>query len=195
MPTTPGKRSSAGPTHAASAGRPLHRRLVTRQTAFHLHGGPVAPASRSGRAVFTPLTSTRSSPRPQEADSTTVPPTPRTAGAVVFTRCCPAVCGYALCRVRRAPTCRCSPMTRSPRVSTAHPTTLRRSQPDSRCVYFHRNHNGADRVTLARYPSGRFHEITSPTFDAQIPTRHQIADGSSSSTKETSGTSDPTVAT
>ena len=89
---------------------------------------------------------------------------------IIFTRCCPAVSGYALWEIRSDGTHLQMFTDDSVPPGVDGPSdNLPQVSPDGRYVVFHRNHDGADRVTLARYPSGRFHEITSPTFDAQIP--------------------------
>ncbi len=89
---------------------------------------------------------------------------------IIFTRCCPAVSGYALWEIRSDGTHLRQFTDDSVPPGVDGPSdNLPQVSPDGHSVAFHRNHDGANRLTIARYPNGKFHEITSPTFDAQIP--------------------------
>ena len=89
---------------------------------------------------------------------------------IIFTRCCPAVSGYALWEIRvNGSHLRMFTDDSVPPGVDGPSDNLPQVSPDGRYVVFHRNHDGADRITIARHPSGRFHEITPPTFDAQVP--------------------------
>jgi Tol biopolymer transport system component len=88
---------------------------------------------------------------------------------IVFTRCCPHISGYALWEVdeqgrhlrqltdESVPPGVDGPSDNLPEVS-----------PNGHLIAFHRNRDG-NKIALARYPSGGFHELTPPALDGQIP--------------------------
>jgi TolB protein len=89
---------------------------------------------------------------------------------IIFTRCCPAISGYALWEIRSDGTHLRQFTDDSVPPGVDGPSdNLPQVSPNGHLVAFHRNHDGVNRVTVAHYPSGKFREITPPDFDAQIP--------------------------
>jgi Tol biopolymer transport system component len=88
---------------------------------------------------------------------------------IVFTRCCPQISGYALWEVDKHGRHLRQVTDESVPPGVDGPSdNLPEVSPNGHLIAFHRNRDG-NKIALARYPSGGFHELTPPALDGQIP--------------------------